>query len=101
MTDQLPVAPAGDPNAAMAAGVAEAIINVAPEIAIAAGAANPQLQAALIAAQALEPAVAQLAKLVESGLMTQEQLDATIVTIKANAAGVHAAWLATVGLPAK
>ena len=63
-------------------------------MAVAAASADPRLQAVLVAAQALQPAIVQLESLRDIGLMTQPQVDLAVEQMKGNMVTVHNAFLA-------
>lgn len=85
-----------DTSAAIATGVAQAVAAAAPAIAEAAAATNPKLQLAIVAAQALEPAVAALVAQYQAGNLTQDQLNAGIAKMKFENIQAHADWLSSV-----
>ena len=91
-----PIVGVPDPSAAIQSGIIQGVEAAIPVAVGVAAISNPNVAAAITAAQALEPAVAALIQMSQAGLMTQTQLDATVAQIKTNAAGIHSAWLASV-----
>jgi len=82
-------------GAAVAAGVAQALLAASPEIAAAVAASDPRLQAALLIAQALQPSLALLIEQFSNQSMTQEELTVKLEALKIEAANAHNDWLAS------